>query len=48
MLHIGIYADGNDGNRTNEKNSNKIEISPFHIHTMGEDALTYATDGEYI
>ena len=42
MLRIGIYADGNDGNRTNEKNSNKIEISPFHIHTMVKVTLTYA------
>ena len=48
MLRIDRNADGKDGNRTNEKNSNKIEISPFHIHTMGEVALTYATDGEYI
>ena len=47
-MRIDRNADGKDGNRTNEKNSNKIEISPFHIHTMGEDALTYATDGEYI
>ena len=47
-MRIDRNADGKDGNRTNEKNSNKIEISPFHIHTMGEVALTYATDGEYI
>ena len=48
MLRIDRNADGKDGNRTNEKNSNKIEISPFHIHTMGDVDALYATDGEYI
>ena len=48
MLCMRTDTDEKQGKGAKKENCNKIEISPFHIHTMGEVALTYATDGEYI
>ena len=48
MLRMRAYTDEKQGNRAKKENCNKIEISPFHIHTMGDVDALYATDGEYI
>ena len=45
MPFVRIYPDKKEGDRTNKENCNKIEISPFHTHTMGDVGIGYARTG---